>query len=95
MGATESLLREALNIENFSKDKERLIVFNACERVIFIIHFALENLNEKVVHCIENVRLLSLLLKEELNESGVVVAGFIAYHGKINHDKLGAAIANT
>ena len=31
LGATESLLREALNIENFSKDKERLIVFNACE----------------------------------------------------------------
>ena len=86
LGATESLLREALNIENFSKDKERLIVFNACERVIFIIHFALENLNEKVVHCIEDVRLLSLLLKEELNESGVVVAGLVAYHGKINHD---------
>ena len=86
LGATESLLREALNIENFSTDKERLIVFNACERVIFIIHFALENLNEKVVHCIEDVRLLSLLLKEELNESGVVVAGLVAYHGKINHD---------
>ena len=85
LGATESLLREAFNIENFSKDKERLIVFNACEGVIFIIHFALENLSEKVAHCIEDVRLFSLLLKKELNESGVVIAGLIAYHGKTKH----------
>ena len=85
LGATESLLRETLNIENFSKDKEMLIVFNACERVIFIIHFALENLNEKVARCIEDVRLFSLLLKKELNESGVVIAGLIAYHGKTKH----------
>ena len=87
LGATETKLREMLSIKVFPKDKEQLFVFNACEKIIFIIHFVSDsgNLNEEINHCFENVKLFSLLLKEELSGSGVIIAGLVVSDGKTKH----------
>ena len=87
LGATETKLREIVSTEEFPKDKKQLIVFNACEKVIFIIHFVSDsdNLNEEINHCVGSVKLFSLLLKEELSGSGVVIAGLIVSDVKTKH----------
>ena len=87
LGAAETKLREIVGIEEFPKDKKQLIVFNACEKVIFIIHFVsdADNLNEEINHCIGSVKLFSLLLKEELSGSGVIIAGLIVSDVKTKH----------
>ena len=85
LGLTENLLRKALSIAEFPEDCDNLIVFSASKNIIFIIRVASDNLNKRITDCINDVKLLSLLVKEELNESSVVVAGLIIYQGKNNH----------
>ena len=84
-GAAEHLLRKALYIDEFPDDIERLIVFNPSLKILFVIHTATDNLKQKINHCVSDVKLLGLLLKEELKESGFVIAGLIAYSGKNKH----------
>ena len=83
LGVTESLLRHTLSIKEFPENQERLIAFNSSQRVIFVIRFAIDNLKKAINQCIEDVKLFSLLLKEELKESGVVMVGLITF----KHDK--------
>ena len=85
LGVTENIFAKIGCMTKPSKDHERLIVFNAAEKVIFNIRVASDNLKEKIKHCVDDVNLLSLLLKEELRESGVVVAGLVTYHGISRH----------
>ena len=85
LGVTENIFAKIGCMTKHSKDHERLIVFNAAEKVIFNIRVASDNLKEKIKHCVDDVNLLSLLLKEELRESGVVVAGLVTYHGISRH----------
>ena len=84
-GAAEHLLQKTLNIEEFPEDIERLIAFNPSLKILFVIHTATDNLKQKIKHCVSDVKLLGLLLKEELKESGIVIAGLIAYSGKKEH----------
>ena len=84
-GAAEHLLKKTLNIDEFPEDIERLIVFNSSLKILFVIHMATDNLKEKINYCVSDVKLLGLLLKEELKESGFVIAGLIAYSGKNEH----------
>ena len=81
-GVTEATLKEALRINKFPPDNERLIVYNALKNIIFVVRLTSNKINEMLVHCISDVKLLTLLLKEELHESGTKIAGLVVYNGK-------------
>ena len=77
LGFKKSDLREILIKKELQGDNQRLIVFNAVENMIFVIRRGSDDLEEKVINCIDDVNLLSLLLKEELNQRGVKIAGLL------------------
>ena len=77
LGLKKSDLTEILMKKEFQRDKQRLIVFNVVENIIFVIRRGSDDLEEKIVNCIDDVNLLSLLLKEELNQRGVKIAGLL------------------
>ena len=80
-GATEAAVKEALSINKFSTDNERLIVYNALENIMIIVRLTSNDINERIFDCVNDVKLLTLLLKEELHESGVKIAGLVVYDG--------------
>ena len=65
------------------KTTQRFLVFNTSEKIILVIRMARsknhEELKGEVYHCIDDVTLLSFLLKEELKDSGVIVTGLVVY----------------
>ena len=67
------------NIENF-------LVFNPSKKIIFIIRMVAshyyEQLKGGVFLCIDDVILLSFLLRDELKNSGVIVSGLVVYSGE-------------
>ena len=69
-----------------TENNQRFLVFNPSEKIILIIQMAGSKhqgqLKEGVYHCINEVILLSFLLKNELKGSGVIVTGLVAYTGK-------------
>ena len=73
------------NIETTEKS-QRFLVFNPSEKIILIIRMAKSKHNEQlkgeVYHCMDEVILLSLLLKDELKGSGIIVTGLVVYLGK-------------
>ena len=77
LGVKEDDLKEILIKKELRGDRERLIVFNPAESIIFVVHRGSDDLQEKVINCIDDVHLLSLLLKEELNQSGVRISGLL------------------
>ena len=81
-GITNSVLQEALGIKYFSTNLRRLIVFDASRNVLLIIRVASDDsLKDEINHCLADVKLLSLMLRDELKGSGVVVTGLIVYLG--------------
>ena len=81
----EPLLREKLNIKNFQKS-ERLLIFNASCNAILIIRVASDrNLKNEISHCIDDVNLFLLMLRDELKESGILITGFVVYIGNNKH----------
>ena len=77
LGVKEDDMKEILIKKELQGDRERLIVFNVVENIIFVVRKGSDNLQEKVINCIDDVNLLTLLLKEELNHSGVRIAGLL------------------
>ena len=48
-----------------------------------------DQLKGEVYHCMDEMILLSFLLKDELNGSGVIVTGLVVYSGKNAHNQTG------
>ena len=78
-----------INIDVNDESNEKLLLFNPTQRVLLTIFFNenVELLEQQVFSCIDEVNLLSLLLREELIYSDVMVAGLVVYSGENNHDK--------
>ena len=96
-GATEAAVKEALSVNKFPTDNERLIVYNAFENIMITVRLTSNDINEKLFDCVNDVKLLTLLLKEELHESGVKIAGLLVYEGndKSRHCVQKCAYCNT
>ena len=71
------------------KTLDRFLVFNPTQKIILIIQMSRskdhEQLKSEVYHCIDEVTLLSFLLKDELKDSGVIMTGLVAYSGDNAH----------
>ena len=81
-GITNSVLQEALGIKNFPTNFRRLLVFDASRNFLLIIRVASDDsLKDEINHCLADVKLLSLMLRDELEGSGLVVTGLIVYLG--------------
>ena len=76
-----------INIDVNGKCNEKLLLFNPTQRVLLTIYFNedAETLEQEVYSCIDEVNVLSLLLREELIDSDVIVAGIVVCPGKNNH----------
>ena len=78
---------------NTTEDNQRFLVFNPSEKIILIIRMAgskhHEQLKGEVYQCIDEVILLSFLLKDDLKDSGVIVTGLVVYSGKNAHYETG------
>ena len=72
---------------------EKILLFNPSEKIILTIwtvgskHHG--QVRGEVFHCIDHVILLSLLLKDELKNSGVIVTGLVVYSGENTHSQSG------
>lgn len=73
--------------EKFGLYNERLLVFNPVQRVILTTYFSgdAKTLDEGVVNCMDEVNVLSLLLRDELVFSSWVVTGIVACSEKSHH----------
>ena len=69
-----------------TENNQNFLVFNPSEKIILIIRMAgAKNngqLKGEVYHCMDEVILLSFLLKDKLKGSGVIVIGLVVYSGK-------------
>ena len=87
-GISEELITSTLGIKHFPKNDNRLLVFNAAHSVLLIIRAAADaTLEDEINHCINDVNLLLLLLRDLLKDSGLVVTGLVAYSGNKLHLK--------
>ena len=87
-GISEGLITSTLGIKHFPKNDNRLLVFNAAYSVLLIIRAATDStLEDEINHCINDVNLLLLLLRDVLKGSGVVVTGLVTYSGNKVHLK--------
>ena len=78
-----------ININVNGECNEKLLLFNPTQRVLLTIFFNenAETLEQEAFSCIDEVNLLSLLLREELIDSDMMVAGIVVCSGENNHDK--------
>ena len=83
--------KDSKNIFSFQESNKRILAFNPSLKIILIIRLVElqegdpQVLKKEVDHCINEVNILCLLLKDELADSGVIVTGFVAYSGKNFH----------
>ena len=85
-GISESDLQEVLNIKNIHSSNNRLLVFNASWKLLVVIRIASKiNLKDETDSCINDVNMLLLMFRDELEGSGVVVTGLVVYLGKNLH----------
>ena len=75
----------------FNENNQRFLVFNPSEKVILVIRMVgvqrREELKNETHLCIEEVNILCLLLRDELKDSGVIVAGLVTYSGEDAHSE--------
>ena len=77
----------------FQDSDERFLVFNPLLKVVLIIRLVelrksdSKLLKKEIDYCIDEVNLLCFLLKDELENTGVVVTGFLAYSGENAHSQ--------
>ena len=103
-GMTDDEIKKFSTCQSFEKKmnttekNQRFLVFNPSEKIILIIRMAGSNhhgqLKGEVYHCMDEVILLSLLLKDELKGSGVIVTGFVVYSDKIAYSQTGCKDCN-
>ena len=79
------------NIFSFQESDIRFFVFNPSLKIILIIRLVelregdLQLVKKEVDHCIDEVNLLCFLLKDQLEDTGVIVTGLVAYSGENAH----------
>ena len=80
-GISSSDLQETLGIEHLTKNnRKRLLVFNALRSVLLIIRVTTnDTLKDEINRCVADVNLLSLMLRDELERSGVIVTALLVY----------------
>ena len=83
--------KDTKNIFNFQESDRRILAFNPSLKIIFIIRLVeLDKgesrlLQKEVDYCNDEVNLLCFLLKNELEGTGVIVTGLVAYSGENVH----------
>ena len=81
------------NMFDFQESDTRFFVFNPSRNIILIIRLIeLQEgdpklLKKEVDHCIDEVNLLCFLLRDELENTGVIVTGLVAYSGENAHSQ--------
>ena len=98
-GITKYEIRDTLvcqdseNMFNFQDSNNRFLAFNPSLKVILIIRLVelLEGksqlLKNEVNYCIMEVNLLCFLLRDESENTGVIVMGLVAYSGENSHSQ--------
>ena len=82
------------------ENDKRFFAFNPSLKIILIIRLAelqkgeLQLVKKEVDHCIDEVNLLCFLLKNELADTGVIVARLVAYSGDNAHSQRGCEDCN-
>ena len=70
----------------FNENNQRFLVFNPSEKIILVIRMVNAQrrgeLKNEAHLCIDEVNIVCLLLRDELEDSGVIVAGLVAYSGE-------------
>ena len=98
-GITDDEIKKFSTFQSFEKkfktpvNNQRFFVFNTSEKIILIIRMvrskAHTQLKGEVYHCIDDVTLLSFLLKDELKGSGVIVTGLVVHSEENTHRQTG------
>ena len=96
---TENEIKDTLGFNNsanmfdFQESDARFLVFNPSLKIILVIRLVelqerdSKLLKKEVDHCINELNLLCFLLRNELENTGVVVTGFVAYSGENAHSQ--------
>ena len=96
-GITECDIKATLDFKdskdmfNFQKSHKRFFVFNPALKVILIIRLIelrngeLHLLKNEIEHCIDEVNFICFLLKDVLEDTGVIVTGLVTYSGENSH----------
>ena len=75
----------------FNENKQRFLVFNPSEKIILVIRMVdaqqRGELKNEAHLCIDEVNIVCLLLRYELKDSGVIVAGLVTYLGEDAHSE--------
>ena len=75
----------------FHENKQRFLVFNPSEKIILVIRMVdaqqRGELKNEAHLCIDEVNIVCLLLRYELKDSGVIVAGLVTYLGEDAHSE--------
>ena len=85
--------KDSENMFSFQENDERFLVFNPSLKIIFIIRLVetqkgeSELLKKEVDYCIDEVNLLCFLLRDELENTGVIVTGLVTCLGEDNHSQ--------
>ena len=98
-GITDDEIKKFLTCQSFGKKmktmekNQRFLVFNPSEKIILIIRMTGSKnhgqLKGEVYYCMDEVILLSLLLKDELKGSGVIVTGLVVHSEKTAYSQTG------
>ena len=86
-------LKDSENMFSFQKNGERFLVFNPSLKIIFIIRLVeiqkgeSKLLKKEVDYCIDEVNLLCFLLRDELENTGVIVTGLVTCLGEYSHSQ--------
>ena len=94
-GITDDKIKALLTFKDFDKMENvtKFLVFNPAEKIMLTIRMVKSQdhgqLKCEVSHCIDDVYLLSFLLKDELKHSEVIVTGLVVYSGENTHSQSG------
>ena len=94
---TDDKIKAFLTFKCFDKMENvtEILGFNPAETIILTIRMVESQhhgqLKCEVYHCIDDVFLLSFLLKDELKHSGVIVTGLVVYSGENTHSQSSCA----
>ena len=85
------LLKYSEDKFKFNENDQRFLVFNPSEKIILVVRMvdakqSGELKNESHL-CIDEVNIVCLLLRDELKDSGVIVAGLVTYSGENTHSE--------
>ena len=81
-----SLFKDFENKFKLHENDQRFLVFNPSEKVVLVIRMVdakqSRELQNEAYLCIDEVNIVSFLLRDELKHSGVIVAGLVTYLGE-------------